>query len=213
LLEQNAKFVAELNRELTIDKGKKFRAQPPALESGVANQNDNLPELGRMQIELLINSFINDFARVATLQFTKSVGGARMNWLDIKDNHHSLSHEPDKNASAVDKLTRINTWFAEELAYLAKRLADTPEPGGTGSMLDHTTILWTNELGKGNSHTLNDIPFVLLGGGLGFRTGRSLQLKGVPHSRLLLSLAHAFGHKLKNFGNHHLSQDGPLALG
>ena len=212
LLEQNAKFVAELDRELAADQGKKFRAQPPALESGVANQNDNLPELSRMQMELLINSFVNDFARVATLQFTKSVGGARMNWLDIKDNHHSLSHEPDKNASAVDKLTRINTWFAGELAHLAKRLAETPEPGGTGSMLDHTTIVWTNELGKGNSHTLNDIPFVLLGGGLGFQTGRSLQFKSVTHNRLLLSLAHAFGHKLETFGNPHLSKGGPLEL-
>ena len=77
LLEQNAKFVTELDRELAVDQGKKYRAQPPALESGVANQNDNLPELSRMQMELLINSFVNDFARVATLQFTKSVGGAR----------------------------------------------------------------------------------------------------------------------------------------
>ena len=213
LLEQNAKFIAELDRELAADQGKKYRAQPPALESGVANQNDNLPELSRMQMELLINSFINDFARVATLQFTKSVGGARMNWLEIKDNHHSLSHESDKNASAVDKLTRINTWFAGELAYLAKRLAETPEPSGTGSMLDHTTIMWTNELGKGNSHTLNDIPFLLLGGGLGFQTGRSLQYKGVPHNRLLLSLAHAFGHKLESFGNPSLSKAGPLDLG
>ena len=212
LLEQNAKFVAELDAELAADQGKKYRAQPPALESGVANQNDNLPELSRMQMELLINSFVNDFARVATLQFTKSVGGARMNWLDIKDNHHSLSHEPDKNGAAVDKLTRINTWFAGELAYLAKRLSETPEPGGTGNMLDHTTIVWTNELGKGNSHTLNDIPFVLLGGGLGFQTGRSLQFKGVPHNRLLLSLAHAFGHKLETFGNPTLSKGGPLDL-
>ncbi|NIP98900.1 MAG: hypothetical protein GWO24_38100, partial [Akkermansiaceae bacterium] len=63
------------------------------------------------------------------------------------------SHEPDKNAEAQDKLRRINTWFAGELAYLTQKLADTPEPGGEGSMLDHTTILWTNELGKGNSHT------------------------------------------------------------
>jgi len=30
-------------------------------------------------------------------------------------------------------------------------------------MLDHTTIVWTNELGEGNSHTLNNIPFVLVG--------------------------------------------------
>ena len=41
-------------------------------------------------------------------------------------------------------------------------------------MLDHTLVLWTNELGKGNSHTLNDIPFLLAGGGFGFKMGRRL---------------------------------------
>ncbi len=40
-------------------------------------------------------------------------------------------------------------------------------------MLDHTTIVWTNELGKGNSHTLDNIPFVLIGKGLGFFDGAS----------------------------------------
>jgi hypothetical protein len=80
-------------------------------------------------------------------------------------------------------------------------------------MLDHTTILWTNELGKGNSHTLDNIPFVLVGGGLGFKTGRSLRFQNVPHNRLWLSLAHAFGHELKTFGNPKHCEAGPLALG
>ena len=66
----------------------------------MADQNDNVPRLSRMQIDLLVNSFVNDMARVATLQYTKSVGMARMNWLDIKDGHHGLSHEPDKNDEA-----------------------------------------------------------------------------------------------------------------
>ena len=61
------------------------------------------------------------------------------------------------------------------MAYLAKRLAETPEPGGGGSLLDNTLIVWTNELGKGNSHTLDNIPFVLVGGGLDFKMGRSLK--------------------------------------
>ena len=140
-----------------------------------------------MQIDLMVNSFVNDFARVSTLQYTKSVGQARMNWLDIKDGHHGLSHEPDKNDDAVDKLTRINKWFAGELAYLAKRLAETPEPGTGGSLLDNTTIVWTNELGKGNSHTLQDIPFVLIGNGMGFQMGRSLNFKGAAPARLLMA--------------------------
>ena len=49
-----------------------------------------------------------------------------------------------------------------ELRYLVEKLASTPEPGGSGSLLDNTLVVWTNELGKGNSHTLDDIPFVLL---------------------------------------------------
>ena len=115
-----------------------------------------------MQIDLLVNSFVNDFARVSTLQFTKSVGQAKMNWLDIDDNHHTLSHEPDKNKDAYDKLTRINIWFAQEIAYLAKKLENTRTSYPKQNMLDNTLIVWTNELGKGNSHTLNDIPFVCM---------------------------------------------------
>ncbi len=116
-----------------------------------------------------------------------------MRWLGIDEGHHALSHEPDSNDDALDKLTKINNWFCEQLAYLAKRLAETPEPGGEGSLLDNTTIVWTNELGKGNSHTLDNIPFVLVGGGLDFRMGRSLKYKGVAHNRLLLSSPKAWG--------------------
>ena len=96
------------------------------------------------------------------------------------------------------------------MAALAKKLADTPEPGGEGSMLDHTTIVWTNELGQGNSHTLNNIPFVLVGGGLGFKMGRSLKYKQAAHNRLLLALANGFGHPLEKFGNPDLCAGGPL---
>jgi hypothetical protein len=94
-----------------------------------------------MQIDLLVNAMANDMTRVATLQFMRSVGQARMRWLKIEEGHHGLSHEPDKNKDAREKLTRINTWFAGELAYLCQRLRDTPEPGGTGSLFDHSTVI------------------------------------------------------------------------
>ena len=212
LLKEHAEFVRQMELEFGQADGKALVNDPPKFEAGITNQNDNVPRLSRMQIDLMVNSFVNDFARVGTLQYTKSVGQARMNWLDIKDGHHGLSHEPDKNEEAVDKLTRINKWFAGELAYLAKRLAETPEPGGEGTLLDNTTIVWTNELGKGNSHTLNNIPFLMIGNGLGFKMGRSLNLKGVAHNRLLMALAHGVGHRLDTFGNKRLSQGGPLDL-
>jgi hypothetical protein len=96
------------------------------------------------------------------------------------------------------------------MAYLAKRLSETPEPGGNGSLLDNTLIVWTNELGKGNSHTMDNIPFVLLGGGLDFKTGRAVKHNRVPHNRLLMALAHGFGHHVKTFGNPNFCGSGPL---
>ncbi len=170
-----------------------------------------MQKISRMQIELVVSSLAADFTRVATLQYTNSVGQPRFKWLGIDEGQHELSHEPNSNEAAQDKLTRINAWYAGEIAHLAKRLAETPEPGGEGSLLDHTTILWTNELGEGNSHSHADIPFVLIGGGLGFTMGRAVEFGGVPHNRLLVTLAHAMGHTdLSRFGNPDYCGDGPL---
>jgi hypothetical protein len=154
---------------------------------------------------------VNDMARVATLQFTKSVGSAKMKWLDINDGHHALSHE-DKDEAVAAKLVKINKWFADELAYLLKRLSSTPEPGGSGTLLDNTLVVWTNELGRGSSHTLDNIPFVLAGGGFGFQMGRSLKLPKVAHNRLHLAIAHAMGHRIETFGKAALCEGGPLSL-
>jgi hypothetical protein len=212
LLDQQASFVRDMERELQHENPSEVGHAVPELELGVQDTNDNMPKISKMQIDLMINSFQADFSRIATLQYTNSVGQARMRWLGVEEGHHQLSHEPDDNNDAQEKLTKINTWYAEQLAYLVKRLDETPEPGGPGSMLDNTQIVWTNELGKGNSHTLNDIPFVLIGGGCDFKTGRSLKLKNVPHNRLLMSFAHGFGHHIEQFGNPDHCGDGPLEL-
>jgi hypothetical protein len=210
LLQEHATFVREMEQELRASDGKDLDHAVPELEPGVKKENDSIPTISKMQIELLVNSFTTDFTRVATLQYTNSVGQARMRWLGVSEGQHELSHKPDSDQDAVDKLTKINKWYCEQLAYLAKRLAETPEPGGTGSLLDNTLILWTNELGKGNSHTLDNIPWVLVGGGLDFRMGRSLKYKRQPHNRLLLALAHGMGHRIEKFGNPDFCGDGVL---
>ncbi len=213
LIEEHATFVREMEQELKTSASADVGHPVPELEPGLKHENDQMPKLTRTQIDLLVQSLVADFTRVATFQFTNSVGQAKMRWIGVDQNHHELSHEPDSNEEAQEQLTKINLWFCEQLAYLAQRLADTPEPGGEGSMLDHTLIVWTNELGKGNSHTLDDIPFVLVGGAPGFKMGQSLKFPQVPHNRLLLSLAHSMGHHLDRFGNVDYCGDGPLSLG
>jgi len=211
LLDEQATFVREMERELQAQKDQKSVGHAvPQLEPGIVEENDNIPALTKMQLELLVNSFTNDFARVATFQFTNSVGQARMRWLGVEEGQHELSHKPDSDKESQEKLVKINTWYAEQLAQLVKRLDETPEPGGEGSLLDNTLIVWGNELGKGNNHTLDNIPFVMVGGGLDFKMGRSLKYDKVPHNRLLMSLAHGFGHHVETFGKPELCTAGPL---
>jgi hypothetical protein len=213
LLERHSTFVREMELELQSGARQQLDHPEPRLDPGIRSQdNEAIPQVFAQQTDLLVNALANDLARVATLQFTNSVGQARFTWLGVQEGHHSLSHDPDLNAESQEKLVKINTWLCEQLATLARKLDAIPEAGGTGTLLDHTTILWTNELGKGNSHTLDNIPFVLLGGGLGFPGGRSLRFDRVPHNRLWLAVAHAFGHRLETFGNPTLSAGGPLDL-
>ncbi|MBC7805521.1 MAG: DUF1552 domain-containing protein [Akkermansiaceae bacterium] len=212
ILEEHATYVREMEQELSASTKPDNSHPVPVLEAGVHRDNDKMPELSRMQIDLMVNSFAADFARVATFQYTNSVGQPRFRWLGIEEGQHDLSHEPDSNKEAQEKLTKVTKWYAEQVAYLTKRLAETPEPGGGAgeTLLDNTTILWTNELGQGNSHTLENIPFVVVGGGLGWQMGRSLQYGKVPHNRLLMSIAHGFGHNVTRFGNPDFCNDGPL---
>lgn len=225
LLEEHAQFVREMEQELQASKvdakEKKGDSRPeeedhaddhaiPELEPGIKEEMDNMPRISRMNIDLMVNSFVADFTRIATFQYTNSVGQAKMKWIGIEEDHHNLSHKPNSDADAQEKLTKINKWFAGEIAYLAKRLKETPEPGGQGSLLDNTTIIWTNELGQGNSHTLDNIPFVMIGGGLNFKMGRSVHYPKLAHNRLLMSISEAMGYPINTFGNPDFCGDGGL---
>lgn len=214
LLDQHVTLVRSLEQELQNPTETNLAHPMPQLDPGIELVNDNTPEISRMQIDLLVNALSNDMNRVATLQYMRSVGQAQMRWLGVEEGHHSLSHDPDDNKASYEKLRKINTWFAGEFAYLAKRLAETPEPAGDGTMLDNTLLVWTNELGKGNSHTLDNIPLIMVGGGAGFKMGRAVKLDKVAHNRLWLTLAHALGHQeLKTFGKAELCAGGDITLG
>ena len=142
----------ELKSELQQAKDKQAADSTPAptdhavpqLPPNVQEQNDNMPLISRMQTDLMVNSLMSDFTRVATMQITNSVGNPRMRWLDIDEGHHTISHEPDSNEDAYEQLIKINTRYSEQLAYMAKKLKETPEPGGDGNMLDHTCLLYTS---------------------------------------------------------------------
>jgi hypothetical protein len=124
---------------------------------------------------------------------------------------HAIAHQ---GAAAYVQKTSIDKWYMTQLAYLAKALDDSMEAGGT--ILDHTVIVMGNDMSEGSFHSVNAIPFVLVGGAGGaLRTGRTVKLgkwnttgqywkagnTGIPHNRLLASLAQAMDVPGDGFGD------------
>ena len=174
----------------------------PTLPAG-GSTNDNFPAIGDLQIDLLALALACDLTRVASLQWSRSVSQTRFTWLPqpITDGHHDLSHLPDDDAQAVDKLTRINHWYAERFAALVGKLAGAQEVDGS-RLLDASLVLWCNELGKGNNHSRKMAPYVLAGqAGGAVRTGRFLAFTGdPPHNNLLVSILQAMDIPTTTFG-------------
>ena len=212
IIRSHRNYVDQMGVELSSATAAKLHVEPVELPDNVSDENDRMPELARMQMDLLVNGMVNDLFRVATLQFSRSVGNDRMKWLDVNEGHHGLSHNPDNDKASQEKLVRINTWYCQQLAYLATQLKNTKEPGTDQSMLDNTLILWTNELGHGNSHSLNDLPTVMVGGGFGFEMGRFVKVRDVSTDRLWRAIAHAMGHQIESFGLPNRSTGGVLDL-
>ena len=170
---------------------------PPTLDY----LNDkNYPQVTSLMLDLLAQALACDLTRVASLQWSYSRSSTYFTWLGITESHHGLSHAADTDATAQGKLTRIDAWYAQQVAGLLSRLAAIPE--GDGTLLDHTLLLWGNELGKGNTHTRDRVPFVLAGGAGGaFRMGRCVQANGAFHNDLLVSCLNATGVAATTFGN------------
>lgn len=204
-LDEHMNALAEIEERL----GKRPKAAldacaPPMLGSELdVGKNDNFPVVGKLQMDLLVMALACDLTRVGSLMWNRSVGNARHSWIDpaIDTGHHTMSHDGDTNEDSVEKLTKINHWYAEQFAYLLGKLDAIPE--GDGTMLDNTVIFWTNELSKGNSHSRNDQHYVVAGGADYFDMGRCLKFdydNGPKHNNLLLSFLHSMGIEDDSFG-------------
>jgi Protein of unknown function (DUF1552) len=202
-LDQHLAAVREIETRLTSDWVVSNAAcRDPQLTQVASLANDSFPAVGALQMDLLTMALACDLTRVASLQWARSVSQVQFTWLGISEGHHDLSHRSDSDLAAVDKLTRINTWYASQLASLIERLKNTPDGLG-GTLFDGSLVLWCNELAKGNTHSRMGAHYVLAGSAGGtLRTGRYLSYDGqsLPHNNLLVSLINAMGIPDTRFG-------------
>jgi hypothetical protein len=176
-------------------------------------KGENLPALSRLQLDLIAQAFSCDLTRFATLNYLSGGSGMPMPWLGPELDlqlHDGVAHRVGKdNPTANRNLASIHRWYAGEVAYLLGKLAAIPE--GNGTVLDHTLILWGNELAQPAYHSCYNLPFVLMGGAKGairmgryLRFGRCAEWPGTcppdyyptdqtAHNHLLVSILRAFG--------------------
>jgi hypothetical protein len=195
------------------------------------------PRKSRLMMDILAMAIVCDLTRVLSIQWSQALSPAVFRWIGLEEDHHNLSHnqpqpwslqdfesatpaEEAQHATIWGKLTDINVWYANEIAYLVKKLQDLPF-SGTESFLDRTALCWGNELDNGSNHDHSNHPFVILGGcGGKLRTGQIVRLPkqaknqaepaGIrSHNDLLVSLARAMGSGITSFGDAEFNS-GPL---
>jgi hypothetical protein len=206
-LQRHAEGVRELERRLSLlgGGGSGGSCQPTTPEAHADLMSElSYGELAQQQIDLIVQAFACDQTRVASLQCSTAVNALRFSFMSppVSNEGHSLSHAGDTNEPLQGEWERALGWYSELFTYLLTKLSEVPE--GDGTMLDNTVVVWGNELSRGNTHDLTDIPFIVTGGGL-MPSGRYLSYESVAHNQLLLGLIHAFGIEAEQFGAPHLN--------
>jgi hypothetical protein len=183
----------------------------PTLEKPNINRpSDGIPqdisEHMKLMIDILVLGFQTDSTRVATLKLNNDHSALRFPNLSSVEQagngidymiHHLLSH-----SDGADWL-RVNQFFMEQVAYLAKRLNSIQE--GEGTLLDNTMLMHCSSMMAGAMHNNDQLPVILLGGAGGkLQGGRVLDYTGKSDRqlcRLFLSMMDKMDIRLKAFGD------------
>ena len=158
------------------------------------SNNTNYPMQVQFMADLVAAAVTCGKARAVTMDLIDNGGGNSLTfpWLSISSpDFHAIAH---KGSSDYVNKTKIDQWFWQAaVARVVSKLAAVPE--GSGTVLDNTVILVSNDMSEGSFHDVRNIPYVIIGSGGGFfKTGRMVTLAtNVPNNHLLTSVVHALG--------------------
>jgi hypothetical protein len=219
--EDRARVQAHLDalRELERGLDPKFDAtltgcSPPVQGEKIdVKANPNYPQVGKLQMDLLVSALACDMTRVATFEWNSGVGNLVMSWLGPEfqgdgdefptRNLHDMTHRAGQSPDHTNRKARTDQWHMEQFAYFLSRLKEVKE--GDGTMLDNTAVCLINHMHDGAAHSHGPALPVVLAGSCGgyFKPGRYIDLSDspVPHNNLLVELANAVGAETTSFGD------------
>jgi|CXWL01.1.fsa_nt_gi hypothetical protein len=206
-LDAHLTLIRELEKRVTALPPGTDACRPPEPAPVNWNSESAMPETTKLQMDLLALAFACDVTRVATISFSDAKNHMSLPFIGINSDVHNISHLGDNDPNRI-QLAQRDTWQAQQLAYLLEKLSTSVI--GEPTLLSQSLVFWGSELSKGNTHAHDDMPFVLFGGGAGFRMGRYLRFSGLPHNNLLLSMLQGFGGGHTTFGDAAFCS-GPLA--
>lgn len=162
-----------------------------------AGYPQDIVEHMRLMCDILVLAFQTDTTRVCTLKLNSDHGTLRFPHLGVDYMiHHLLSH------SDTDDWLKVNQFFLEQLAYIAKRLDSIQE--GERTALDNSMIMLCSSMLNGH-HDATKLPVVMVGGGGGkLRGGPNLDYLDNSNRqmcRLYLSMMDKMGVHLDKFGD------------
>jgi hypothetical protein len=196
-LDAHLTLVRDVERRLSLGIGECQKPdQPQALD---AVSETDMPTIAELSLDLLSLAFACDLTRVASFEISTALNRIRYPWLSSMGEGHALSHTGASDLDAKTQLIKRQAWHSGLIARLFDRLAAVKE--GDGTVLDSTLLFWGNEVSMGTTHTHDNMPFLVAGGGWAFRTGRYLQYQGNSHADLLVSLLNAMGVADTTIGN------------
>ncbi len=165
------------------------------------------PALLQSMSDLMAIALTCDMTRVITFMLGDGGSNRSYDFIGVPGAHHEISHHQNDPGN-WEKLTTIDIWETEQLAYLLDRLDAVDE--GDGTLLDHSAVFWSSEIEDGNSHAHKNLPVLLAGGASGqIPTGRHLVYEDEePMADLFVSLLETVGVEVDTFG---ADGTGPLA--
>ncbi len=196
-LDQHAASVRDIEKQLLTQSQS---CVPPNVTAIDRSKPENYEPTLRLMIDMMVAALACDQTRVASLQCSRSVSNVSYPKLGITEGHHDLSHFTDADTTARDKLIKINTFYAQQFAYLLQKLDAVKESDGT--LLDNSLVVWVNELSKGNAHSHSPQPYILAGKARGaMKGGNRVVTAAVNHNDLLVTVANLMDLPITTFGN------------
>ena len=109
-----------------------------------------------------------------------------------------MSHH-GKRQDKIDILAVIEKEVVSNINHFLNTLENTPE--GNGSLLDNTLVLIGSNLGNASNHTHNNLPIMLVGGGIKHKQHVVLKGPQTPLCNLYLEILNHMGVKQDRFGS------------